>query len=133
MTLAVKPVPLSEAHRFGVLTIDEDDAVTEWQEKPRQPRSDLASLGIYVFSPKALTKWLGEDRHDFGRHVIPAMLDAGERVDGYRFEGYWQDVGTVHSYWEAQMELLKLREAIRAARNLPDDRKRSTNDGPTAV
>ena len=106
VTMAVKPVPLSEAHRFGVLALDDDDAVVDWQEKPKQPRSDLASLGIYVFSPKALTTWLGEDRHDFGKNVIPEMLAAGERVYGYRFEDYWQDVGTVHSYWEAQMELL---------------------------
>ncbi len=107
VTIAVKPVPLAEAHRFGVLTLDDNDAVTEWQEKPRQPRSDLASLGIYVFSRKALDMWLGEGRHDFGKDIIPAMLDAGARVYGYRFEGYWQDVGTVHSYWEAQMELAR--------------------------
>jgi len=106
VTIAVKPVPIDEAHRFGVLTLDETDAVTEWQEKPRQPHSDLASLGIYVFSRRALDKWLGEGRNDFGKNVIPDMLDAGSRVYGYRFEDYWQDVGTVHSYWEAQMELL---------------------------
>ena len=106
VTLAVKPVLLADAYRFGVLSLDDNDAVVDWQEKSRSPRSDLASLGIYVFSPKALTKWLGGDNHDFGRHIIPAMLDAGERVYGYRFEDYWQDVGTVHSYWEAQMELL---------------------------
>jgi len=106
VTIAVKPVPIDEAHRFGVLTLDDTDAVTEWQEKPRQPHSDLASLGIYVFSRRALDKWLGEGRNDFGKNVIPDMLDAGSRVYGYRFEDYWQDVGTVHSYWEAQMELL---------------------------
>ncbi|HKZ91147.1 MAG TPA: sugar phosphate nucleotidyltransferase [Candidatus Limnocylindrales bacterium] len=107
VTIAVKPVPLGEAHRFGVLSLDDSDAVTEWQEKPRHPRSDLASLGIYVFSRKALDAWLGEGRDDFGGDVIPAMLHAGARVFGYRFDGYWQDVGTVHSYWEAQMELLE--------------------------
>ena len=107
VTIAVKPVPLAEAHRFGVLRLDETDAVAEWQEKPTEPRSDLASLGIYVFSRRALQRWLGADRHDFGRHVIPAMLGAGARVYGHRFNGYWQDVGTVHSYWEAQMELLE--------------------------
>jgi glucose-1-phosphate adenylyltransferase len=68
--------------------------------------SDLASLGIYVFSHRALHRWLGEGRDDFGRDVIPAMLAGGARVFGYRFDGYWQDVGTVHSYWEAHMELL---------------------------
>ena len=106
VTIAVKPVPIEEAHRFGVLALDDNDAVTEWQEKPRHPHSDLASLGIYVFSRKALEKWLGEGRNDFGRNIIPAMLEAGSRVYGYRFEDYWQDVGTVHSYWETQMELL---------------------------
>jgi glucose-1-phosphate adenylyltransferase len=106
VTIAVKPVPIAEAHRFGVLTLDDSDAVTEWQEKPRQPRSNLASLGIYVFSPRALERWLGDGRDDFGKNVIPDMLSAGARVYGYRFDGYWQDVGTVHSYWETQMELL---------------------------
>ncbi len=112
VTMAVKPVPIKDAHRFGVLALDDDDAVIDWQEKPRDPRSNLASLGIYVFSTKALTKWLGEDRHDFGKHIIPAMLEAKERVYGYRYEGYWQDVGTVHSYWEAQMELLDDQPAL---------------------
>jgi glucose-1-phosphate adenylyltransferase len=106
VTIAVKPVPIGEAHRFGILSLDDNDAVTEWQEKPRQPRSDLASLGIYVFSAKSLMAWLGEGRDDFGRDVVPAMLAAGARVYGHRFEGYWQDVGTIHSYWQAQMELL---------------------------
>jgi len=105
VTVAVKPVPIEEAHRFGVLTLDDSEAVVDWQEKPRQPKSNLASLGIYVFSPRALDKWLG-GRNDFGKNVIPDMIGAGARVFGYRFDGYWQDVGTVHSYWEAQMELL---------------------------
>ena len=99
-------MPLGEAHRFGILALDENDAVTEWQEKPKQPKSDLASLGIYVFSKRALLHWLTEDRPDFGGNVIPAMLDGGARVFGYRFDGYWQDVGTVESYWQTQMELL---------------------------
>ncbi len=106
VTIAVKPVPIEDADRFGVLTLDDSDAVSEWQEKSKQPRSNLASLGIYVFSRKALDKWLGEGRNDFGKNIIPDMLEAGSRVYGYRFEDYWQDVGTVHSYWEAQMELL---------------------------
>ena len=76
------------------------------RRSPSSPRRNLASLGIYVFSPKALEKWLGEGRKDFGKNVIPDMLEAGARVYGHRFEGYWQDVGTVHSYWETQMELL---------------------------
>ncbi len=106
VTIAVKQVPLGEAHRFGILALDDNDQVVEWQEKPRQPRSDLASLGIYVFSRRALLTWLSEGRPDFGADVIPAMLDGGARVFGHRFDGYWQDVGTVDSYWRAQMELL---------------------------
>jgi glucose-1-phosphate adenylyltransferase len=86
--------------------MDDSEKITEWQEKPKQPKSDLASMGVYVFSKRALKRWLGEDRDDFGRHVIPAMLDAGARVFGYRFDGYWQDVGTIQSYWEANMALL---------------------------
>jgi len=106
VTVAVKRVPIGDAHRFGILSLDENAEVVDWQEKPKQARSDLASLGIYVFSRKALQRWLGEELHDFGRDVIPAMLAGGARVFGYPFEGYWQDVGTVHSYWETQMELL---------------------------
>ena len=109
VTIAVRHVPLSDATRMGVLALDDNDRVVEWQEKPKQPKSDLASMGVYVFSKKALRRWLGEDRIDFGRHVIPAMLDAGARVYGYRFQGYWQDVGTVQSYWEANLALLEER------------------------
>src|SRR5687767_2947643 len=103
VTIAVKRVPIGEASRFGILALDDDDKVVEWQEKPRQPKSDLASLGIYVFSKKALLAWLDESRSDFGRDVIPAMLGGQARVFGYRFDGYWQDVGTVDSYWQANM------------------------------
>jgi len=107
VTVAVKRVPLGEASRFGILALDEDGKVTEWQEKPKQPKSDLASLGIYVFSKRALLAWLDEDRTDFGANVIPAMLDGGARVFGYEFDGYWQDVGTVEGYWQAHMDLLE--------------------------
>jgi glucose-1-phosphate adenylyltransferase len=106
VTIAVRHVPLSDASRMGVLALDETDRVVDWQEKPKQPKSDLASMGVYVFSKKALRRWLGEDRIDFGRHVIPAMLDAGARVYGYHFDSYWQDVGTIQSYWEANLALL---------------------------
>ena len=78
---------------MGVLALDDQDRVVEWQEKPKQPKSDLASMGVYVFSKRALNRWLSEERKDFGRDVIPAMLEGGARVYGYRFEGYWQDVG----------------------------------------
>jgi glucose-1-phosphate adenylyltransferase len=106
VTIAVRRVPLIEATRMGILAMDESDRIVEWQEKPKQPKSDLASMGVYVFSKRALRRWIGEGRDDFGRHVIPAMLDGGARVYGYRFDGYWQDVGTIQSYWEAQMALL---------------------------
>ena len=106
VTIAVRRVPLAEASRMGVLAVDDGGRIVDWQEKPRQPKSDLASMGVYVFSKRALRKWLGEDRHDFGRHVIPAMLDAGAPVFGYQFDGYWQDVGTIQSYWEANMSLV---------------------------
>ena len=107
VTIAVRRVPLAEASRMGILALDDQDRVTEWQEKPRQPKSDLASMGVYVFSKRALRRWLSEDRTDFGSHVIPAMLEGGARVFGYRFEGYWQDVGTIQSFWEANMALLE--------------------------
>ncbi len=84
----------------------------EWQEKPKHPKSDLASMGVYVFSKRALRKWLSEDRIDFGRDVIPAMLDGGARVFGYHFDGYWQDVGTIQSYWEANLALLEDHAAL---------------------
>ena len=106
VTIAVRRVPLAEASRMGILALDENDRIVEWQEKPKVPKSDLASMGVYVFSRRALLKWLDEDRVDFGRNVIPAMLDGGARVYGYQFAGYWQDVGTIQSFWEANMALL---------------------------
>ncbi|MCI0345327.1 MAG: glucose-1-phosphate adenylyltransferase [Chloroflexi bacterium] len=106
VTIAVLRVPLAEASRMGILALDEANRVTEWVEKPKQPKSDLASMGVYVFSKRALKKWLSEDLPDFGGNVVPAMLAGGARVFGYRFDGYWQDVGTIQSYWEANMALL---------------------------
>jgi glucose-1-phosphate adenylyltransferase len=107
VTIAVRRVPLAEATRMGILALDENDKVTEWQEKPKHPKSDLASMGVYVFSKRALRRWLSEDRIDFGRDVVPAMLEGGARVYGYHFDGYWQDVGTIQSYWEANLALLE--------------------------
>jgi glucose-1-phosphate adenylyltransferase len=106
VTIAVRRVPLAEASRMGILALDDADRVVEWQEKPKQPKSDLASMGVYVFSKKALRRFLTEDHADFGSHVIPAMLEAGARVFGYRYAGYWQDVGTIQSFWETNMALL---------------------------
>jgi glucose-1-phosphate adenylyltransferase len=106
VTIAVRRVPLSEASRMGILALDDQERVIEWQEKPKQPKSDLASMGVYVFSKRALRRFLTEDRTDFGANIVPAMLEAGARVFGYRFDGYWQDVGTIQSFWEANMALL---------------------------
>jgi glucose-1-phosphate adenylyltransferase len=106
VTIAVRRVPLAEAPRMGILALDESGRVVEFQEKPKQPRSDLASMGVYVFTKRALRQWLDESRTDFGANVIPAMLDGGARVFGYRFDGYWQDVGTIQSFWEANLALL---------------------------
>jgi glucose-1-phosphate adenylyltransferase len=106
VTIAVRTVPMDEAHRFGILALDESHRVVEWQEKPKVPASNLASMGIYVFTKRALLRWLDEERFDFGANVIPAMLDGAARVYGYRFDGYWQDVGTIESYWQANMDLL---------------------------
>jgi glucose-1-phosphate adenylyltransferase len=106
VTIAVRRVPLADASRMGILALDENDRVVEWHEKPRQPKSDLASMGVYVFSKRALHQWLSDQRFDFGHDVIPAMINGGARVYGYHFDGYWQDVGTVQSYWEANLALL---------------------------
>jgi glucose-1-phosphate adenylyltransferase len=106
VTIAVRRVPLADATRMGILALDDNDRIVEWHEKPRQPKSDLASMGVYVFSKKALRQWLIEPRADFGHDVIPAMIEGGARVYGYRFDGYWQDVGTVQSYWDANLALL---------------------------
>ena len=111
-TIAVMPVPIEEASRFGILATDEADRVTDFVEKPADPPSNLASMGIYVFSWKKVRTYLVDDAadpessHDFGKNVIPAMLGADERLFAYRFEGYWRDVGTIDSLWEANMDLL---------------------------
>jgi glucose-1-phosphate adenylyltransferase len=112
VTIAVRRVPLADATRMGILAMDESMRITEFQEKPKAPRSDLASMGVYVFSKRALKKWLTEDRPDFGGNVVPAMIEGGGRVFGYRFDGYWQDVGTIQSYWEANMALVEERPEL---------------------
>jgi glucose-1-phosphate adenylyltransferase len=106
VTIAVRRVPLADAKRMGILALDDTDRIVEWHEKPRQPKSDLASMGVYVFSKRALLQWLSDTRPDFGHDVIPAMIEGGARVYGYRFDGYWQDVGTIQTYWEANLALL---------------------------
>ncbi|MBR2405935.1 MAG: glucose-1-phosphate adenylyltransferase [Clostridia bacterium] len=111
-TIAVIEVEMEEASRFGILNTNEDGSIYEFDEKPAVPKSNLASMGIYVFNWKKLRKYLEEDernkksQNDFGKNVLPAMLDAGERMFAYRFEGYWKDVGTIDSLWDANMDLL---------------------------
>lgn len=111
-TIAVLEVEMSEASRFGILNTHPDGSIYEFDEKPAVPKSNLASMGIYVFNWKKLKKYLRSDNndpasdHDFGKNVLPAMLNAGERMFAYRFEGYWKDVGTIDSLWEANMDLL---------------------------
>jgi glucose-1-phosphate adenylyltransferase len=106
VTCAVRTVPLSEAHRFGILDVAADGRVTDFVEKPAQPPSNLVSMGVYVFSWPLLADLLGPDRPDFGRDILPWMVREGRRVYAYEFGGYWQDVGTVESYWQTSLDLL---------------------------
>lgn len=111
-TIAAIRVPLSEASRFGILNTRENGEIYQFEEKPKKPKSDLASMGIYIFKTEKLYRYLKEDSedisssNDFGKNVLPAMLNAGERMMAYTFEGYWKDVGTIDSLYEANMDLL---------------------------
>ncbi len=111
-TIAVLEVPLKEASRFGIMNCDAEDVIVEFEEKPKKPKSNLASMGIYIFSYQTLRKYLLEDlkneksNHDFGKDIIPAYLNDKKKLVAYRFKGYWKDVGTIDSLWEANMDLL---------------------------
>ena len=111
-TIAVIEVPLKDASRFGIMSTTHDDSITEFEEKPENPKSNLASMGIYIFNWRCLREYLYEDEknlessHDFGKDIIPAMLKNGRRMFAYRFDGYWKDVGTEESLWQANMDLL---------------------------
>ena len=111
-TISVLEVTMEEAKRFGILNVEADDKVYEFEEKPPQPKSNLASMGIYVFTWSKLRKYLIDDEadpnssNDFGKNIIPNMLNAGEKLMAYRFRGYWKDVGTIASLWEANMDML---------------------------
>ena len=113
VTISVLEVPWGEASRFGIITTDKHDRIVKFTEKPKQPDSNLASMGIYIFNWQTLRKALNEDEqtkgseHDFGKNILPMLLYEGKRIFSYRFQGYWQDVGTIESYYEANMELLK--------------------------
>ena len=106
VTCAVRTVPMEEAHRFGILAVAADGRVTDFIEKPANPPSNLVSMGVYVFSWPFLREVLSPERVDFGRDVLPRMVAGGHRVYAYEFGGYWQDVGTVESYWRASIDLL---------------------------
>ncbi len=111
-TIAVMPVPWDEASRFGIMNVDENGLITEFEEKPKEPKSNLASMGIYIFNYEILKKYLEEDEldpdssNDFGKNIIPAMLGNNEKMMSFSFDGYWKDVGTVQSLWEANMDLI---------------------------
>lgn len=111
-TIAVLPVPMKEASRFGIMNTDENGKIVEFEEKPEKPKSNLASMGIYIFNWKQLRKALIADMkdpnssHDFGKDIIPCFLNDGKALYAYKFEGYWKDVGTIDSLWEANMDLL---------------------------
>ena len=112
VTIAVMPVPMEEASRFGIMITDDTNRITDFEEKPKVPRSNLASMGIYIFSWKVLRDALVTLKDvpecDFGKHVIPWCRDGGKRLFAYEFNGYWKDVGTLSSYWEANMELIDI-------------------------
>ena len=111
-TIAVIEVPMKEASRFGIMNTDENGRIVEFEEKPPVPKSNLASMGIYIFNWKLLRKMLVADmkdpdsNHDFGKDIIPALLNDGKNLLAYKFKGYWKDVGTIDSLWEANMDLL---------------------------
>ncbi len=111
-TIAAIEVPKKEASRFGILNTNPDSSIYEFEEKPKEPKSNLASMGIYIFTAQKLYKYLEMDDQDpdsskdFGKDLLPAMLKAGEKMFSYRFEGYWKDVGTISSLWESNMDLL---------------------------
>ncbi len=116
-TVATITVPIEEASRFGICNTNPDGSIYEFEEKPKQPKNNQASMGIYIFNTKTLIEHLEKDEadpnssNDFGKNVIPALLNNGERLFSYTFEGYWKDVGTISSLWEANMDLLG-KEAI---------------------
>lgn len=124
-TIAVLEVPWEEASRFGIMTADENNVITKFEEKPKEPKSNLASMGIYIFTWEKLRKYLTEDEadktssNDFGKNIIPNMLADQQRMVAYPFEGYWKDVGTIDSLWEANMDLLGIEPNfdIRGAEN----------------
>ena len=117
-TIGVIKVPMKEASRFGIMSTDKEGRITKFAEKPAKPESNLASMGIYVFNWAFLREYLENDAkddtssHDFGKNIIPKMLADNARLYSYAFEGYWKDVGTIDSLWEANMDLLKEKQSF---------------------
>ena len=134
LTVGVIPVPIEEASRFGIMNTDEDHAIVEFEEKPAEPKSNLASMGIYIFTWDKLRKYLVEDQKngkqmvDFGHDVIPAYLKNNEKLFAYSFNGYWKDVGTIESLWEANMEFLNPDHSL----HIRDDEWRIHTKSPIA-
>ncbi len=118
LTIAVQEVPIEEASRMGIMNVDEDDRVYEFEEKPKNPKSNLASMGIYIFTWSKLRKYLIADENDekssndFGKNIIPTMLAKKEHLHVYRFAGYWRDVGTIQSLWDANMDMLSVEDGV---------------------
>ncbi len=112
LTIAVKKVPIDDANRFGIMILDADGRITDFEEKPETPKSDTASMGIYIFNCDTLKQFLSHGGNDFGKNVIPEMLNCGAKIYGYKFDGYWKDIGTIESLWEANMDLIGDENAI---------------------
>ena len=138
-TISVMEVPWAEASRFGIMNVDEQDMITEFEEKPKEPKSNLASMGIYVFTWQKLRQYLTEDEanvdseNDFGKNIIPTMLARGERMAAYRFHGYWKDVGTLESLWDANMDMLSPTSGLDLRDETWPIYARSLNAPPTFV
>lgn len=134
-TIAVIGVPMKEASRFGIMNTDENGRIVEFEEKPAEPKSNLASMGIYIFNWKTLRKLLVSDmknpdsHHDFGKDIIPTLLNDGKTLIAYEFEGYWKDVGTIDSLWEANMDLLDEKNEL----NLHDNTWKIYTEDVTAL
>lgn len=133
-TIAMLEVPWDEASRFGLMLVNDDGSIAEFEEKPKNPRSNKASMGVYVFTWEKLRKYLMEDEakegssNDFGKDVIPAMHQNGERMFAYQFDGYWKDVGTINSLWDANLDLLNPKVDL----SLDDDSWRIYSRSPIA-
>lgn len=132
VTLAVTPMPQEELSRFGTVVTDEKGQITLFQEKVKDPQSNLVSMGVYIFNIKTLRQWLDTRMgHDFGRNVLPRMVTKG-KIFAYRFDGYWRDIGTVDTYWQSNMEIMSISQSFLADKDWPIH-TRETEGPPTKV